>query len=257
MRGIVVRGILPGEEAGVTELAAQAKDVLAGLTAGSGNVVLGVELAKALRVQAGDKVSLVLPGGDRTAAGIVPRLGTLTVAGTFDAGHFEYDNGLALVHLDDAEKLFRLGGPNGLRLRLKDLEQAPRVAAELEGALGPGAIVRDWTETNRNWFASVQIQKRLLSIILTLIVAVAAFNLVSTLVMTGDRQARRHRDPAHPRRDAAFGDGHLHRPGRGLGRDRHAGRRAARPRRRLQHRRHRAGDRAAAARELPARAAST
>jgi len=184
MRGIVVRGILPGEEAGVTDLAAQAKDVLATLTPGSGNVVLGVELAKALRVKAGDKVSLVLPGGNRTDAGVVPRLGTLTVAGTFDAGHFEYDNGLALVHLEDAERLFRLAGPNGLRLRLKDLEQAPRVAAELEGALGPGAVVRDWTETNRNWFASVQIQKRLLSIILTLIVAVAAFNLVSTLVMT-------------------------------------------------------------------------
>jgi lipoprotein-releasing system permease protein len=184
MRGIVVRGIVPAEEAGVTELAAQAKDALAALTPGSGNAVLGVELAKALRVKAGDKVSLVLPGGDRTEAGVVPRLGILNVAGTFDAGHFEYDNGLALVHLDDAERLFRLAGPNGLRLRLQDLEQAPRVAAELEFALGPGAVVRDWTETNRNWFASVQIQKRLLSIILTLIVAVAAFNLVSTLVMT-------------------------------------------------------------------------
>jgi len=184
MRGIVVRGILPAEEAGVTELAANAKDVLARLTPESGNVVLGVELAKALRVKAGDKVSLILPGGGSSAAGVVPRMGTLTVAGTFDAGHFEYDNGLALVHLADAMKLFQLAGPNGLRLRLKDLEQAPLVAAELEVALGPRVSVRDWTETNRNWFASVQIQKRLLSIILTLIVAVAAFNLVSTLVMT-------------------------------------------------------------------------
>ena len=184
MRGIVVRGIFPAEEAGVTELAASAKDVLARLGPASGNVVLGVELAKALRVKQGDKVSLVLPGGGQSAAGVVPRLGTLTVAGTFDAGHFEYDNGLALVHLDDAIRLFQLAGPNGLRLRLKDLEQAPLVAAELEHALGPRVVVRDWTETNRNWFASVQIQKRLLSIILTLIVAVAAFNLVSTLVMT-------------------------------------------------------------------------
>ena len=184
MRGIVVRGILPAEEESVTELAANAKGVLARLTPESGNVVLGVELAKALGVKEGDKVSLILPGGGTSAAGVVPRLGTLVVAGTFDAGHFEYDNGLALVHLADAEKLFQLAGPNGLRLRLKDLEQAPRVAAELEVALGPRAAVRDWTETNRNWFASVQIQKRLLSIILTLIVAVAAFNLVSTLVMT-------------------------------------------------------------------------
>ena len=184
MRGVVVRGILPADEANVTELAAAAKDVLSRLTPGSSNIVLGIELAKALRVKEGEKVSLILPGGDVTAAGVVPRMGLLTVAGTFDAGHFEYDNGLALVHLDDATRLFQLAGPNGLRVRLKDLEQAPRVAAELEYALGPKAVVRDWTETNRNWFASVQIQKRLLSIILTLIVAVAAFNLVSTLVMT-------------------------------------------------------------------------
>ncbi len=184
MRGVLVRGILPGDEAGVTELAVNAKDVLARLTSGSNNVVLGVELAKSLHVREGDKVSLILPGGDVSSAGVVPRMGLLTVAGTFDAGHFEYDNGLALVHLDDAARLFRLDGPNGLRLRLKDLEQAPRVAAELEYALGSKTVVRDWTETNRNWFASVQIQKRLLSIILTLIVAVAAFNLVSTLVMT-------------------------------------------------------------------------
>ncbi|MCE9658470.1 MAG: lipoprotein-releasing ABC transporter permease subunit [Burkholderiales bacterium] len=184
MRGVVVRGILPADEAGVTELAANAGAVLAKLTPDSSNIVLGVELAKALRVKEGEKVSLILPGGNVTAAGVVPRMGLLTVAGTFDAGHFEYDNGLALVHLDDAMKLFQLAGPNGLRVRLKDLEQAPRVAAELEYALGSKVVVRDWTETNRNWFASVQIQKRLLSIILTLIVAVAAFNLVSTLVMT-------------------------------------------------------------------------
>ena len=184
MRGVIVRGILPADEASVTELAVSAKDALARLVPESSNVVLGVELAKALRVKAGDKVSLILPGGDVTSAGVVPRIAVLNVAGTFDAGHFEYDNGLALVHLDDAARLFQLVGPNGLRLRLKDLERAPRVAAELEYALGPRSVVRDWTETNRNWFASVQIQKRLLSIILTLIVAVAAFNLVSMLVMT-------------------------------------------------------------------------
>ena len=183
MRGIVVRGIFPAEEAGVTELAAGARTCSPG-SARQRQRRPRRELAKALRVKQGDKVSLVLPGGPQSAAGVVPRLGTLTVAGTFDAGHFEYDNGLALVHLDDAIRLFQLAGPTGLRLRLKDLEQAPLVAAELELALGPRVVVRDWTETNRNWFASVQIQKRLLSIILTLIVAVAAFNLVSTLVMT-------------------------------------------------------------------------
>ncbi len=185
MRGVVVRGILPADEATVTDLAARIEPLLvASLVPGTSNVVLGIELARSLRVKAGDKVTLVLPGGNTTSAGVVPRTAVLTVAGTFDAGHFEYDNGLALVHLDDAAMLFRVAGPNGVRLRLKDLEQAPRVAAELEYALGTKIVARDWTETNRNWFASVQIQKRLLSIILTLIVAVAAFNLVSTLVMT-------------------------------------------------------------------------
>ena len=185
MRGVVVRGILPEDEATVTDLAARIEPLLAAsLVAGTSKVVLGIELARSLRVKAGDKVTLVLPGGKATSAGVVPRTAVITVAGTFDAGHFEYDNGLALVHLDDAATLFRVTGPNGVRLRLKDLELAPRVAAELEYALGPKIVARDWTETNRNWFASVQIQKRLLSIILTLIVAVAAFNLVSTLVMT-------------------------------------------------------------------------
>ena len=185
MRGVVVRGVLPEDEATVTDLAARIKPLLvSSLVPGTSNLVLGIELARSLRVKAGDKVTLVLPGGNATSAGVVPRTAVLNVAGTFDAGHFEYDNGLALVHLDDAAALFRVAGPNGVRLRLKDLERAPRVAAELEYALGSKIVARDWTETNRNWFASVQIQKRLLSIILTLIVAVAAFNLVSTLVMT-------------------------------------------------------------------------
>ncbi|MEO6363207.1 MAG: ABC transporter permease, partial [Caldimonas sp.] len=185
MRGIVVRGIVPGEEASVTDLAAQLKDTtLAALVPGTWNVVLGVELARSLGVRKGDRVTLVLPGGQVTPAGIVPRLRTLTVAGTFDAGHYEYDNGLALLHLDDAARLFRVDGPTGVQLRLKDLDTAPLVGAQLAQRLGPTVRVRDWTSTNRNWFAAVQVEKRLMFIILTLIVAVAAFNLVSTLVMT-------------------------------------------------------------------------
>jgi lipoprotein-releasing system permease protein len=129
-------------------------------------------------------VTIVLPGGQVTPAGVVPRLKSLTVVGTFDAGHYEYDSGLALVHLDDAARLFRSEGPTGVQLRLADLNQAPRIAAELAQSLGPKFEVRDWTRTNRNWFAAVQVEKRLMFIILTLIVAVAAFNLVSTLVMT-------------------------------------------------------------------------
>jgi lipoprotein-releasing system permease protein len=185
MRGVVVRGIVPSEEATVTELAARLRDTtLARLVPGSFSVVLGVELARSLGVQPGDKVTIVLPGGTLTPAGVLPRLKQMTVVGTFDAGHYEYDSGLALISLDDAAKLFRVEGPTGIQLRLKDLNEAPLVAAELGQSLGSGVIVRDWTSTNRNWFAAVQVEKRLMFIILTLIVAVAAFNLVSTLVMT-------------------------------------------------------------------------
>jgi len=185
MRGIVVRGIVPADEATVTDLARQLLDsTLSRLVPGAWNVVLGAELARSLGVRVGDKVTVVLPGGQVTPAGIVPRLRTLTVAGTFDAGHYEYDSGLALLHLDDAARLFRVEGPTGVQLRLKDLDLAPLVGAQLAGSLGPEVRVRDWTSTNRNWFAAVQVEKRLMFIILTLIVAVAAFNLVSTLVMT-------------------------------------------------------------------------
>jgi lipoprotein-releasing system permease protein len=185
MRGIVVRGIVPQEEATVTDLAAKLKDTtLARLVPGSWSVVLGGELARSLGVRAGDKVTVILPGGQVTPAGIVPRLRSLTVVGTFDAGHYEYDSGLALVALEDAARLFRVDGPTGVQLRLKDLDRAPLVAAELAQSLGPQVVVRDWTSTNRNWFSAVQVEKRLMFIILTLIVAVAAFNLVSTLVMT-------------------------------------------------------------------------
>jgi lipoprotein-releasing system permease protein len=185
MRGIVVRGIVPQEEATVTELAAKLKDTtLARLVPGSWSVVLGGELARSLGVRVGDKVTVILPGGQVTPAGIVPRLRSLTVVGTFDAGHYEYDSGLALVALEDAAKLFRVDGPTGIQLRLKDLDRAPLVGAELADSLGPQVIVRDWTSTNRNWFSAVQVEKRLMFIILTLIVAVAAFNLVSMLVMT-------------------------------------------------------------------------
>ena len=185
MRGAVVRGISPQDEAGVTDLAAQLKDTtLARLTPGTWGIVLGSELARSLGVREGDSVTIVAPGGQVTPAGVVPRLKQLTVVGTFDSGHYEYDSTLALIHLDDAARLFRLEGPTGVQLRLKDLHQAPEVAAQLSAQLGSQVTVRDWTRTNRNWFSAVQLEKRLMFIILTLIVAVAAFNLVSTLVMT-------------------------------------------------------------------------
>ena len=185
MRGAVVRGISPADEATVTDLAAQLKDTtLARLVPGGWGIVLGVELARNLGVRAGDKVTIAAPGGQVTPAGLIPRFKQFSVVGTFDAGHYEYDSGLALIHVDDAAKLFRLVGPSGVQLRLKDLHQARGVAYQASTLLGPGVTVRDWTRTNRNWFSAVQLEKRLMFIILTLIVAVAAFNLVSTLVMT-------------------------------------------------------------------------
>jgi len=169
LRGAIVRGISPNDEATVTDIAAKLKDTtLARLVPGGWGVVLGIELA----------------GGQVTPAGVVPRLKQLTVVGTFDAGHYEYDSTLALVHVEDAAKLFRVEGPTGVQLRISNVNDARDVAAQLARSLGPTLRVTDWTHTNRNWFAAVQLEKRLMFIILTLIVAVAAFNLVSTLVMT-------------------------------------------------------------------------
>ncbi|MEP7297304.1 MAG: lipoprotein-releasing ABC transporter permease subunit [Burkholderiales bacterium] len=191
MRGVIVRGISPNDEATVTEIAAKLKDtVLARLVPGNWGVVLGIELARSLGVREGDKVTLLLPGGQVTPAGVVPRMRQLTVVGTFDAGHYEYDSTLALVHLDDAAKLFRVEGPTGVQLKLQNVNDARQVGSALQTALGSPYNVRDWTRTNANWFSAVELEKRLMFIILTLIVAVAAFNLVSTLVMTvTDKQA--------------------------------------------------------------------
>jgi len=185
MRGALVRGIEPAEEAKVTELARTLQSTtLAALQPGEWNIVLGRELALQLGVSAGDKVTVVSPSGQLTPAGVVPRLKQFTLAGTFESGHYEYDSSLALIHLDDAARLFRLDGPSGVQLRLADAQQARDVAQRLSAELGAGVVVRDWTRANRNWFDAVQIEKRMMFIILTLIVAVAAFNLVSTLVMT-------------------------------------------------------------------------
>ncbi|MDF1483891.1 lipoprotein-releasing ABC transporter permease subunit [Ramlibacter sp. H39-3-26] len=185
MKGAIVRGIDPAVEHEVTDIAAGAQGrVLERLSPGGFGVVLGRELARMLGVRAGDQVTLIAPGGQVTPAGVVPRLKQMTVVGTFDSGHYEYDATLVLMHIDDAARMFRLEGPSGVRLKLRDLHQAPEVAHELAGTLSGDLLVRDWTQQNRTWFAAVQVEKRMMFIILTLIVAVAAFNLVSTLVMT-------------------------------------------------------------------------
>ncbi len=179
----LLRGIDVEAETKVSDLAARLHDVLlAKLQPGANQVVLGAELARKLSAAAGQRVTLVLP--DPARPGGTPRLVPLTVAGTFEAGHYEYDSTMALMRLDDARALLGVAGPTGLQLRLADRDRAGELGWRLAGELGPGLLVSDWTRTNRQWFESVQIQKRMLFLILALIVAVAAFNLVSMLVMT-------------------------------------------------------------------------
>ena len=185
MRGAMVRGIDHNTEAQVSDFILDIpNNTRESLQAGSFNVVLGAEFARSMGVQKGDRITLVAPSGQVTPAGVLPRLKQLTVTGVFDSGHYEYDANMALLNIDDAQRIFRLEAPSGVRLKIKDSQQARRVAAELAMQLGPDVIVRDWTRQNRTWFAAVQVEKRMMFIILTLIVAVAAFNLVTTLVMT-------------------------------------------------------------------------
>jgi len=185
MKGALVRGIDPAREPEVTDLVANGRgEALVQLVPGEFRVVLGGELARMLGVRVGDVVTLIAPTGQVTPAGVVPRLKQMRVAGTFDSGHYEYDSTLVLLHHEDAQRIFRLEGPTGIRLKLRDLHQARAVAQDLANALSGDLRIRDWTQQNRTWFAAVQLEKRMMFIILTLIVAVAAFNLVSTLVMT-------------------------------------------------------------------------
>jgi lipoprotein-releasing system permease protein len=185
MKGVLVRGIDPELEPEVSDLSNDTQaGVLQRLQPGEFNLVLGRDLANNLYLQSGDPVTLVSPSGQVTPAGVVPRMKQMGVVGTFSSGHYEYDSALALMHVEDAARMFRLEGPSGVRLKLRDLHQAREVARDLQLDLGPQFFVRDWTQQNKTWFAAVQVEKRMMFIILTLIVAVAAFNLVSTLVMT-------------------------------------------------------------------------
>jgi lipoprotein-releasing system permease protein len=185
VRGALIRGVDPALEPEVSEIARKTGGGdIARLADGEFNVILGIDLARALRVAVGDRVTLISPQGNVTPAGVVPRLRQFNVVGTFSSGHFEFDSSLAMIHLGDAQRLFRTAGPSGVRLRLSDAERAPRVAADLARELPPGLLVRDWSRQNPTYFAAVLAEKRMMFIILTLIVAVAAFNLVSTLVMT-------------------------------------------------------------------------
>jgi lipoprotein-releasing system permease protein len=191
MKPAVIRGILPSEEHKVSSVSRQMRQgTIESLRPGEFNIVLGYQLAGQLGVGVGDKVNMLLAQGQTTPAGMVPRSRVFTVSGIFEAGHYEFDSSLAFVNIDDAEKMVRIDAPSGLRLRIADMNQAPQVADQLKRSMTGDLYVRDWSKLNANWFAAVQTEKRMMFIILTLIVAVAAFNLVSTLVMTvTDKQA--------------------------------------------------------------------
>ncbi len=192
VQGAVIRGILPDYEDRVADIGAHMKrGRLGDLRPGDFGIVLGADLARALGVTLGDKVVLIAPEGQVTPAGILPRLKQFRVVGIFSVGMYEYDAGLALIDLADAQKLYRMGDRvSGVRLRLKDLYQAPRVAQELAGTLRGDFYITDWTRQHANFFRAVEIEKNVMFIILLLIVAVASFNIVSTLVMVvTDKQA--------------------------------------------------------------------
>jgi lipoprotein-releasing system permease protein len=185
VRGAVVRGIVPELEQKVADIGLHMMTgKLESLVPGEFGIVLGSELARALGARAGDKVTLIAPQGLVTPAGILPRLKQFTVAGIFEVGMFEYDSGLALIHLEDAQKLYGLGdNASGVRLKLYDLFQSREVTRDLVARLRGDLYVSDWTRSHANYFRAVQIEKTMMFIILLLIVAVAAFNIVSTLVM--------------------------------------------------------------------------
>jgi lipoprotein-releasing system permease protein len=187
VQGAVVRGVLPEQEDRVAEVGAHIKaGAFDALRPGSFGIVIGADLARSLGVGIGDKVVVMAPQGQFTPTGMVPRLKQFRVVGIFQVGMYEYDAALALIHLDDAAKLYRMGDRvSGLRLKLNDFYQAPRVSRELARQLSihGNYYLSDWTEQHANFFRAVQMEKRVMFVILTLIVAVAAFNIVSTLVM--------------------------------------------------------------------------
>lgn len=192
VKGALVRGILPDQEDKVADFRRTIRSgSLDDLRPGEFGVVLGSELARSLRVFTGDKVTLIVPQGTVTPAGVVPRLKSFRVVGIFEVGMYEYDSGLALIHLADAQRLVQMENRvSGVRLKVDDLFSAPRIVRELARTINADAYLSDWTQSHANFFRAVQIEKTMMFIILSLIVAVAAFNLVSTLVMAvTDKQA--------------------------------------------------------------------
>ncbi len=190
--GALIRGIEPESEAQVSKLA---ENLVAGqwrdLQPGTFRIILGQALADQLGVRLGDKVTLIAPKGQVTPAGLLPRVKRFTVSGLFKMGMYEYDSGLALIHIEDAQRLYRSEGRvSGIRLRIDDVYRAPWVRVALQDQFNESYRLSDWTIQHRNFFRALQIEKRVMFIILFLIIAVAAFNIISTLVMVvTDKQA--------------------------------------------------------------------
>lgn len=191
MQGAMVRGILPEQDPQVSDVGSQiVRGNLADLQSGSFRILLGATLAQELDLRVGEQVTLMAPQGQVTPAGVIPRMRQFTVAGILSTGHDVHDAALAFIHMEDAIRMFRTGAPTGLRLRVSDIHLAPEIGGELQGMLGKELVVQDWSQQNQAWFAAVQTEKRMMSIILTIIILVAVFNVVSTLVMTvTDKQA--------------------------------------------------------------------
>jgi lipoprotein-releasing system permease protein len=184
LRGIQVRGIDPQTEDNVSDVGRQmVAGKLTDLKAGGFGIILGQELADLLGLRLGQTVMMLAPQANVGPAGVTPRMRQFTLVGVFRSGHYEYDSSLAFVDVTDAAKLFRESGSAGVRLRVNNMYRAPEIAQSLISLLPRNVLVSDWSRNNRTWFAAVQTEKRMMFLILALIVAVAAFNLLSSLVM--------------------------------------------------------------------------
>ena len=191
VNGVIIRGILPHEE---TNVAIVVEKMIEGdlndLKSTEFNIILGAELVRKLNLEIGDKVTLVAPQANFTPAGILPRLKRFTLIGIFEVGMHEFDGGLALIHMDDALRLFRKSNPTGIRLKTNNILKAPTISREIASQLSSKYWVIDWTQRHSNFFRALKTEKTVMFVILTLIVAVAAFNIISTLVMAvSDKQS--------------------------------------------------------------------
>lgn len=185
IRGVLVQGILPNKEITVSDVSRRMQQgKFVDLSSGKFNIILGSELARNLHVNLGNTVVLMTPQNDTAAITFVPRFKEFTVAGIFEIGHYEFDSSLAFIHLEDAKKAFFISGPSSLRLKIKNMFSAHEVASNLVKILGHNFYVRDWSQQYSNWFVAVKSEKRMMFIVLTLMITVAMFNVVSTLIIT-------------------------------------------------------------------------